>query len=193
MIIGLTGCARSGKDTVADYLVDRHGFQKQSIAAPLKQICQLLFDWTDEQTYGEEKDLPLPHTDTGIRPREIMQFIGTELFRERIGERFPELGGNVWIDHLVRTALRDTSKAWVIPDVRFPNEARRIRDHGGWIVRVESSRGTRIVDDAHVSESVQSQIDPDYTLYNRADKEYLYAQIRLFLHRFDHPNSTWSA
>lgn len=191
MIIGLIGCARSGKDTVADYLVDRHGFQKHSIATPLKQICQLLFDWTDEQTYEDGKDIPLP--DTGIRPREIMQFVGTELFRKRIAERFPELGEDVWVEHLARTALRDKTKSWVIPDVRFPNEARRIRDCGGWIIRVESSRGAVIPDNGHESETVQSQIDPDYTLYNRADKEYLYAQIRLFLHRFDHPNSTWSA
>lgn len=188
MIIGLIGCARSGKDTVADYLVEHHGFHKRSIANPLKQICQTLFEWTDEQTYGEEKDTPLP--ELNIRPREIMQFVGTELFRNGISERFPALGEDIWINHLVRTALQDSSKTWVVPDVRFPNEARRIRDCGGWIIRVESSRGVAIPNKNHVSESMQSRIDPDYTLYNRADKEYLYAQVRLFLSRFRNADET---
>ena len=37
MIVGLSGYARSGKDTIADYLVENHGFIKLSFATPMRQ------------------------------------------------------------------------------------------------------------------------------------------------------------
>jgi hypothetical protein len=40
ILICLTGAARSGKDSVADRLVERHGFAKISFAAPLKQALR---------------------------------------------------------------------------------------------------------------------------------------------------------
>lgn len=191
MLIGLTGCARAGKDTVADYLVQHHGFQKRSIAYPLKEICKILFDWTDDQVNGDAKDIPLP--DTGIRPREILQFVGTELFRTQMRERFPEIGGDIWINHLTRTLCRHASNVWVVPDVRFPNEARQIRDLGGWIIQVKSPRDNTIPDSMHISELSQNQIIPDFTLYNFSDKDYLYAQARMILGRFDNPKLDWRA
>lgn len=52
MIIGLCGPAGSGKDTIADYLVKKHGFVKMANADLLKRIVQQVFAFTDEQLWG---------------------------------------------------------------------------------------------------------------------------------------------
>lgn len=51
-IIGITGYAGSGKDTVANILCKEHGFVKVAFADPLKRICKDVFDFTDEQLWG---------------------------------------------------------------------------------------------------------------------------------------------
>lgn len=51
MIIGVSGLAGSGKDTIANFLV-KHGFQAISLADPLKRICKEVYDFTDDQLWG---------------------------------------------------------------------------------------------------------------------------------------------
>src|SRR5689334_14415060 len=60
LIIGLSGLAGSGKDFVANLLVDQHNFVKIALADPLKRICQEVFDFSDEQLWGpsEERNKP---------------------------------------------------------------------------------------------------------------------------------------
>jgi len=52
MIIGITGLAGSGKDTLADILVRQNGYVKVSLADPIKRICKEVFDFSDEQLWG---------------------------------------------------------------------------------------------------------------------------------------------
>lgn len=52
MIIGITGLAGAGKDTVADLLVKGHGFVKVSLADPMKRFCKEVFGFTVEQLWG---------------------------------------------------------------------------------------------------------------------------------------------
>lgn len=99
MIILVTGLKRSGKDTLADYLVDNRDFGKYSFADPIREICKVAFDWTDEDfTDREKKEMVDP--DYGISPRQAMQWIGTEAFQYLIGEKFPlfesKVGRGIW-------------------------------------------------------------------------------------------------
>lgn len=55
--IGLAGSARHGKDTTAKYLVDNYGFQSFAFATPLKELAKRLFGFTDEQLYGNDRDV----------------------------------------------------------------------------------------------------------------------------------------
>jgi hypothetical protein len=62
MILGLSGFAGVGKDTVADILVRDHGFVKVAIADPLKRVARDIFDFTDEQLWGPSAMREQPDT-----------------------------------------------------------------------------------------------------------------------------------
>lgn len=59
-IIGITGAAGSGKDTVADILVKNHGFVRVALADPMKRFCKGIFGFTDEQLWGESEKRDVP-------------------------------------------------------------------------------------------------------------------------------------
>lgn len=52
MIVGISGLMGSGKDTVADRLVDKHNFAKIGLADPLKRFCMEAYDFSFEQLWG---------------------------------------------------------------------------------------------------------------------------------------------
>lgn len=52
MIVGVSGLAGSGKDTVADRLVDKHNFAKIGLADPLKRFCMEAYDFSFQQLWG---------------------------------------------------------------------------------------------------------------------------------------------
>ena len=45
MIVGIAGLIGSGKDTIADYLVNSHGFKRESFAGTLKDAVASVFGW----------------------------------------------------------------------------------------------------------------------------------------------------
>lgn len=60
MIIGFCGLAGSGKDTAADFMVERGEGAKLALADPLKRICQATFGFTDEQLWGPSSERNKP-------------------------------------------------------------------------------------------------------------------------------------
>lgn len=51
-LIVLSGEAGAGKDSVAKVLVERHGWETFSLAAPIKRFAADMFGFTDDQLYG---------------------------------------------------------------------------------------------------------------------------------------------
>ncbi|SKB50576.1 adenylate kinase [Luteibacter sp. 22Crub2.1] len=150
-IIGITGRARSGKDTLADALIDasRYGV-KMSFADPLRVFVSNITGIPyPELVDGPAKEAPLAEFG-GKSPRQMMQTLGTEWGRELIHP-------DIWIaaarrrleDHLTWDAPLRPHIA-VFADVRFENEAAMIRELGGRIVHL-SRPGAAIVS-THVSE-----------------------------------------
>ena len=143
MIIGITGFIGSGKDTVANYLVAKHGFVRDSFAGTLKDAVAKVFGWDRELLEGltpearewrEQVDpwwskrLNMPR----LTPRLMLQLWGTEVCRRGFHD-------DVWIASL-ENRLRKTTENIVISDVRFPNEIAAIRKVGGtcaWVKRGE--------------------------------------------------------
>lgn len=121
-VIGLCGPARSGKDTAADYLLKHlpHGWTKASFADPIKQMARGL-GLTHDQLFGDLKDVDAPAL--GCTPRKILQTLGTEWGRELIHP-------DIWVRAMVLKLQCLSDGGFVMPDVRFENEAKFVREHG---------------------------------------------------------------
>jgi hypothetical protein len=59
----------------------------------------------------------------------FLQIVGTDCFRAAVGP-------NVWVDALLGPWRAAGCPAMIVADVRFPNEARAIRDAGGVVIQV---------------------------------------------------------
>jgi hypothetical protein len=165
-IIGLTGKAGAGKDSVADYLVAAHGFIKLSFASPIKAGLNAMFGWTDEDWANrawKERVQPL----LGKSPRQLAQTLGTEWGRQTVYN-------DIWVDATLTAAPR--FKRVVIADVRFDNEAEAILAQTGSAV-FDVQRHTAPEVAAHSSEGgVSFNLITD-AIMNTSDFDSLYAQI----------------
>jgi hypothetical protein len=140
MIIGVCGFIGSGKDTVADYLTNFHGFRRESFANSLKDAVAQVFGWDRTMLEGRTKQarewreqvdpwwakrLNMPN----LTPRWVLQYWGTEVCRKAFHD-------DIWIASL-ENKLRNSKDDIVISDCRFPNEIKSIKDAGGIVIRVK--------------------------------------------------------
>lgn len=160
MIIGLTGKARSGKDTAADYLCSRYGFERYSLASPMKRAVCAMMEMDESIFDSTRKEVPLKLVD--VSPRYMLQTLGTEWGRNIIGE-------DLWLKFLqnMYDKLPISAKV-VVTDVRFENEAEWIRSVGGNVIHIESDPDlTERIDNVdHVSEMTIAKHSSDFMLYN---------------------------
>jgi len=198
MIIGICGFIGSGKDTVADYLVNVHGFRRESFAGTLKDAVAAVFGWdrtllegrtTESREWREQVDawwanrLTMPH----LTPRWVLQYWGTDVCRHGFHD-------DIWIASL-ENKLRQIKDNVVISDVRFPNELKAIKNTGGIMLRTQ--RGSipdwfndALMDnynrsdnmeskypDVHFSEWALVGADIDIPLNNHGTMDYLYNQV----------------
>lgn len=202
-IIGIAAKKRSGKDTIAEYLIDKHGFERYSFADPLKKGAQEMFGFTDDQMWGESKEVVDERW--GITPRKMLQILGTELLQLDIHNHTEEgefpIGRLVWVHkfklwveeqkqkekEMIQEALQAKAAGLlpedepipelkvVIPDVRFPHEANPIRELGGEIWKVD--RPSLSFKDEHASETEIDNIDYDLLVVNDGTIEELFKKV----------------
>lgn len=188
-IIGITGRKYNGKDTVADYLVSEHGYTKISLADPLKEICKILFGFTAEQLYGDLKEIVDPRWN--VSPRQVLQFIGTELFRKHIGELLSETGENFWVSSAVikikSTLDINPNARFVIPDIRFLNEIEMLNK--AFLTESLNLQFWRVsrpsiafdITSLHDSEKSIDTLNVDEEVLNDSDLDSLYRKIEELL------------
>lgn len=208
MIIGVMGQARAGKDTFADYLVSRYGFIRIALADPIKRICMDIYQMTEEQLWGDDKEKPdmrYPIEGKGfMSPRVACQVIGTEVGRN--------LYTNTWVDYfkdIAQDVLENKynysktkgrvpkggfifrggqpPKGVICSDIRFKNEVKAVQGMGGKVIRLKRSGKDGSVGIAgHASEAEQKTI-PDNELDAVIDVqeglENFYRQIDSLLER----------
>lgn len=189
-LIGITGHAGSGKDTVASYIQKKYkNTYIEHFADPLKKACAAAFGIPENWFY--DRELKEQETPWAVSPRKIAQFVGTEMFRTVVTNLYGEFTYSHWI-RLLEMRLTGVSHppegegyyssgdTIIIPDVRFQDEAEWIQQNRGIILRItrkgfEGSVGIL----GHASEISYSS--GDYVIYNDNSKEILYETVDEFI------------
>lgn len=188
MLVGVTGRAQHGKDSVGKFLVDNFGFTRFAFADTLKSMALALnpfilgvdpdqghlFTYEDEhEAYatlssivrecGWEVAKSVPEV------RRFLQVLGTEAVRDHLGE-------DTWVNAMdlklrkfgtwtfgsnVASSTYDTPDV-VITDVRFPNEAAYIKAAGGMLFRATRRDFDNGLPAEHPSEALVSELRVDY-------------------------------
>jgi hypothetical protein len=171
-VIGIAGAKRTGKDTLAQFLVERHGYERHAFADPLKELALRDDRWVYVDPAGTAWRMSDVINQWGWEiakdefpeVRRTLQFLGTEVVRSVKPSHWIDL-----MDYLLLQANLDGRKI-VVPDVRFENEASLIRQWGGTVVEIQRP-SLRAPLDSHVSEA---RIEGDFVLLNDSTPERLY-------------------
>lgn len=135
-LVGLIGHANSGKNSFAEEF-HYHSYREYSFAAPVKAACHALFG-TAPHHFEDRDTKESKHPFWNKSPREMAQFVGTELVRNNIDKFLPEIGSYFWIERLKLQLLLDhptkEDVRAVITDCRFQNEVEFILSTGGHII-----------------------------------------------------------
>ena len=201
IVIGLTGLMRAGKDTVADILVEQHGFTKMAFAAPLKRMVKNLdpivgFRSTAccsdcyeeiEPVYLSDlyaagmTDEEIKASEYGNEARRIWQRFGTDVMRAEQDD--------YWIQAAALEIKRSGADRVVFTDCRFPNESDFIYELSGYgttssvwqVVRP----GVTLPEGAHVSEQWTGRLGEEVTLHNDGTIEELAESVKIAMDFLD--------
>lgn len=201
-IIGLTGPAGSGKDTIADILQAEAGAGRLAFADALRaDIARGFGVDVSLLTQRHTKEVPtdalaLARCNNGAftlhigmlhfagqpihevlgeprSPRQIMQWWGTDFVRAEEPLHWVQRARAA----IRRAQLARPAQPIVITDVRFADEAALVRELGGVLWQVHRI-GCEVAQGAHQSEVTGEQFAPDHVIYNWLDIDYLRAQVR---------------
>lgn len=132
-----------------------------SFADPLKQdICMNILGLTYEQCYGSDDEknelteLTWPDSNNKMSSRDIMQYVGTDVFRK--------MKPDVWVSATINRIKKDKPEIALITDCRFPNEVSSIKDAGGLVLRL--TRNPFHSD--HLSETILDETNYDWSNFD---------------------------
>lgn len=139
-VIAISGWKRSGKDTTADHLVSRYGYQKLSFAAALKDLVarQYLIHraMLDDQKLKEEPLLQYPVIDSDEFTTAIHRMMADSLssgyWTPRAlcileGSIKRSVTARYWIQKTIETIKDNPDRKYVISDLRYTSEADTLR------------------------------------------------------------------
>lgn len=167
MIIGIGGKKGSGKNEFAKVFIEA-GYTEFSFAEFLKRGIKEMYGFSDEQLWGNKKE----EADKfwGVKPREIMQWIGTDVMR-RVDEDF-------WIKRFRKWYMDNECDKIIITDVRFINESEEIKRLGGHLIWIDRGLGG----DEHISENSITKDYFDNIVENKDDITSLRKKAYALLH-----------
>lgn len=175
-LIVVGGYATSGKDAVANILVDRLGWYKTYMSKPLEQALLALDPWVP---WLGEKPRPdsywvryselharVGYDESKKNPevRRLLQALGSEVGRDLMGE-------NVWLNKVLEEVNEqlEIDKNVVVTGIRYPNEMRAFKALSGeslWVTRP----GVQAVN-THSSDNTLTQLDFDILCENTGTLE----------------------
>lgn len=116
MIIGLTGFSKSGKDMLAEQL---QSYQQCAFTDALKQEVTRILELNDI------------HTDLWSRDKEEWRWLLVGWGRMRRAQ-----DRDYWIKQLYLRIAPVDQGAWIISDLRYPNELQWVKKHGGLVIGI---------------------------------------------------------
>lgn len=181
VVVGLMGKKQSGKDTLADYLVEKHGYTRFAFADLVRQV---VFGIDPLVVIEQDERYILPQTVLGTklhhRLRYIVRAVGWDQAKklrevrrllQRTGtEGVRSVDDDFWWRTTMKLIDAHAGKV-VITDCRFPNEVQQARLRG-LIVRIERP-GTDQTDQ-HTSETAWLNEPADFIIQNDHTLQGLY-------------------
>ncbi len=180
-IIAICGKRRSGKDTIADYLVNHKEFVNVKISNKLKKIVQIMFGFSAYQVEENKENIDKRW---GISPRQALQFVGTEVMQYKIQELLPNIDRKFFIKSLIADDFPKYDKI-VISDMRFIHEWQELNKLGAFTIKVLRENNNKNECDLHCSELETDEIPADVTIQNNKDIESLYETIEQIMRKHD--------
>lgn len=175
MIIGLSGYAQSGKDTVAQILIDNFGFERIAFADKIRELLYEINPQVGSLTIREIVDVSGWEVGkANPEVRRLLQDLGVGA-RRMFGEKF-------WITQALTGV--DPSDKIVITDVRFINEARAIKEYENSQIWRVKRPGVGAVN-AHVSESEMDHYQVDQIFLNNGTKDELDLLVKTRMRGYD--------
>lgn len=205
-VLGLAGAARSGKDTVADYLVKRYGFVKFSFSDALYREVQQAFSLPDQSLLRDAatKDTPSDRlialncldddfikvvaehmpgyymADVPMSPRQVLQWWGTEYRRAQNPNYWLDKASD-FLDAMCYGTIypEHAPQHFVNTSVRFPNEQAWIHSLDGNVWHLRRDGLTGVAD--HVSERPLPVLSSERQLFNNDTVDRLYHGVQLMM------------
>lgn len=172
MIIAIGFRKQSGKDTVANMLLESYGYSKVGISYRLKKFAveSLGLTWEDAETESGK-----------ARYNSLFQCTNRELL-QKIGHGFRKsFGEDIWL-RMLKERLSQAGNL-VIPDLRYRNEFDFIHSLGGKCVRIDRKTAVR---NTHISENQLALVGEkewDYVIDNNHDLNHLHLEVEAMMER----------
>jgi hypothetical protein len=170
MIIGLTGYAQSGKDSVANILVSNYGYTRVAFADPIRELLYQMNPAVKDGGYRVQSTVDAYGWDVAKTAfpevRNMLQNLGVGA-RKTFGDMF-------WVQQALRQVSPEGN--FVITDVRYPNEAKAIREYdNSQIWRIKRSGVDPV--NTHASETAMDGERVDQIFVNNGTLEDLQVLI----------------
>jgi len=124
-----------------------------------KNICMDLLGLSYSQCYGSDMDkneiTNLYWDNKYLTAREVMQVVGTDIFRS--------MKPNIWPEATINKILDDNTELALITDCRFPNEVDAIHAAEGIVIRLTRNK---LNSSDHISEVILDQDRYDWSKFD---------------------------
>ncbi len=151
-------------DALKDACVLIFGIDRQDMETEdgKKKLTDILWPAADDEGYfafGSRENVLNPCAGKPMTVREVLQFVGTDLFRTQIDP-------DIWVKSVFKRKYGEDDIV-IIADARFPNEAAFAKKNG-LLVKIERNNG--LVGDMHISErALDDYTDYDFVVDNNDD------------------------
>ncbi|MGI0076099.1 MAG: hypothetical protein ACREAU_01680 [Nitrosopumilaceae archaeon] len=177
VLIGIHAKPKSGKDTLANYIVKKYSFLKYGPSFPVKETASTMFNVPINYFWDENlKEEVIPYWN--MSPRVMAQMVGTECSRNIFGNDF-------WMRHVEckwKEILHQSRyQGMILADVRYENEVEWIKQHEGVVIYLDRPDREELSTNTHpVDMGLPKEICTHY-IYNDGTKEELFAKAEEIL------------